>query len=374
MSGIYLHIPFCKQACHYCDFHFSTNIARKREMIGAIAKELALRKNYLSDDQINTIYFGGGTPSLMTEAELAELMGTIARECTLAPDAEVTLEANPDDISEEKLAIWKQHGINRLSIGIQSFHDPHLSYLHRAHDAAHAKGCVQVAQQAGFQNLTIDLIYGIPADSHTIWERDVAEALALGVPHISAYCLTIEPQTVFGNWLKKKKIRAVDDDFAATQFDHLVERLSRAGLEQYEVSNFARSGWHSRHNSAYWFQVSYLGVGPGAHSYNRQSRQANVSNNALYIKAIAQGQIPAEVEMLGREDHINEYLLTTLRTKWGTDLAWLKEHHGYDLVQEKSEAIARFQRAKWLYQEEGRLFLTQAGKLLADTITGELFV
>ena len=339
-----------------------------------MAKELQIRKIYLSDHQVNTIYFGGGTPSLMSEAELAELMGTIAREYRVAPEAEVTLEANPDDITEKKLSIWKQYGINRLSIGIQSFHDPHLSYLHRAHDAAHAKRCVQMAQQAGFQNLTIDLIYGIPADSHAIWERDVAEALALGVPHISAYCLTIEPQTVFGNWLKKKKIRAVDDDFAAVQFDHLVEQLGRAGLEQYEVSNFARPEWHSRHNSAYWFQIPYLGVGPGAHSYNGQSRQANVPNNALYVKAIGQGQIPAEVEILGREDHINEYLLTTLRTKWGTDLALLKDRYGYDLEHEKSSVIARFQRAEWLYQQEGKLFLTQAGKLLADTITSELFV
>jgi oxygen-independent coproporphyrinogen III oxidase len=374
MAGIYLHVPFCRQACYYCDFHFSTNTTRKKEMVQAMMRELEIRKNYVHGEPIRTIYFGGGTPSLLSEKELGGLLEMAYKNFDILPKIEITLEANPDDINQENLIFWKNKGVNRLSIGIQSFHNPHLQHLHRVHTAEHAQDCVKLAQDIGFENITIDLIYGIPAENHTIWEQDIEKATALHVPHISAYCLTIEEQTVFGKWLKKKKINPIDDDFAATQFDLLLKKLGEAGFEQYEISNFSLPDWHSRHNSAYWFQVPYLGIGPGAHSYDGRSRQANISNNALYIKELEKGTVPAEPETLTKEDHINEYLLTTLRTKWGCDMDFLRNQYQFELAHAKRDVLEKFTRAGWVEQNGQKLFLTPVGKLLADTITSALFV
>ncbi|MEM6843272.1 MAG: radical SAM family heme chaperone HemW [Bacteroidota bacterium] len=373
MAGIYIHIPFCKQACYYCDFHFSTNQQRKADMVQAISLELELQTHYLLGQPINSIYFGGGTPSLLTEAELSTLLETVYAQYSVASNPEITLEANPDDLSLEKLRMLKRTGVNRLSIGIQSFYEPHLRYLNRAHSAEEARNCVQTAQDIGLDNLSVDLIYAIPHPNHSVWQADLATAIELDSPHISAYCLTIEEKTVFGYWLHRQKIPPVDEGFAATQFDLLVNTLATAGYEQYEVSNFCQPGWESKHNSNYWKNVLYLGVGPGAHSFNGTARQYNVASNGKYLKALAKQQIPCEREELSRADRINEYLMTGLRTKWGCDLSWLKQELNYDLLAAADNYIHRLVYEGKATLENQQLVLTQSGKLLADGIAAEFF-
>jgi oxygen-independent coproporphyrinogen III oxidase len=368
---LYLHIPFCRQACHYCDFHFSTNLNMKTAMTHAIAKEIVLRKDYLGTSTLNTIYFGGGTPSLLSENELGLLMDTIHQHFEVSSNAEITLEANPDDITPNHLHHWKKAGINRLSIGVQSFNEQHLQQLHRIHTASESLNCIKLAQDIGFQNISIDLIYAIPAPSHAIWQQDLSIATNLQIPHLSAYCLTIEPQTVFGNWLKKKKIQPIDEEFAAQQFEILLQHTSQQGYEQYEISNFAKPNFYSQHNSSYWQHEAYLGVGPAAHSYNGDRlRQFNVANNAQYIKHITEGTIPAQLDPLDVADLCNEYILTSLRTQWGCQLS-KTETWGYSL---DKNIIANFEEKNWLQIQNNTLFLTQEGKLFADKISATLFV
>jgi oxygen-independent coproporphyrinogen III oxidase len=371
---LYLHIPFCRQACHYCDFHFSTNTVRKRDMTLAMGREIALRKTYLPEASLHTIYLGGGTPSLLDEEELDHLLHTVHTNFTVRPSAEVTLEANPDDLTDQKLDQLVRQGINRLSIGIQSFHEPHLKHLHRIHTAGEAEASVKRAQDRGITNISVDLIYAIPAPDHRILENDLQKVLALDVPHISAYCLTVEPKTVFGNWLKKGKIKPVDDDFAARQFEQVVRALADRGYEQYEISNFAKNGQYSRHNSAYWQRRPYLGVGPSAHSYNGLSRQYNVSHNAQYLTALHKDEVPATVEQLSRADQVNEYLLTGLRTKWGCRLDLLSELSQGSFLTRQGKEIFRLMERGWLQLFDDTLVLTEAGKLFADRVASELFV
>ncbi|MGX5858097.1 radical SAM family heme chaperone HemW [Dyadobacter jiangsuensis] len=371
---LYIHIPFCKQACHYCDFHFSTNTTNKRAVVEAIAREIVLRQSYLPDGDMETIYFGGGTPSLLDEAELGFLLDTIHRQFQVAPNAEITLEANPDDLNAATLDMFAEAGINRLSIGIQSFHEPHLRFMNRAHSAVEAEQCVRLAQDAGIDNISIDLIYAIPSENHGILQRDLSKAFALGVPHISAYCLTIEPQTAFGSWLKKKKIQPIEEEYAARQFEILVGSLRENGYEQYEISNFARNGHYSNHNSSYWKQRPYLGVGPSAHSYNGVSREYNISNNAKYLEAIQKGIIPATMETLSPADQTNEYLLTGLRTKWGVELQKLEVLSAGRFASEAGDELERMTRKGWVREDSGILLLTEAGKLFADRIASDLFI
>lgn len=372
MAGIYVHIPFCKQACYYCDFHFSTNLSYRNKMVEAICQEIELRKGYLTET-VETVYFGGGTPSLLEQGALAKIMVAVSQHFKLSATAEITLEANPDDLHPGKLAELRQVGINRLSIGIQSFHPPHLQYLNRLHTAEQAIQCVQQAQEAGFNNITIDLIYGIHSPDHRIWEADLQQAVSLGTDHISAYCLTIEEKTVFGNWQKKGIIRPVDDSFAATQFNMLVDYLASQGFEQYEVSNFARNGRYSRHNTAYWQQKPYLGIGPGSHSFNLESRQFNLPNNHRYMQAMAEGDIPYEMEQLSDLQKCNEYLLTRLRTMWGCDLGYFSRF-GYDLGKIKMHELAQMKAKRWLTEQGNHIRLTKAGLLQADYITEQLFL
>ncbi|MGV3559322.1 radical SAM family heme chaperone HemW [Larkinella arboricola] len=376
---LYIHIPFCKQACHYCDFHFSTNLKQKTALVDALCREIDLQKDYLPTRRLETIYLGGGTPSLLTETELETLFETIHRQYTVAPDAEITLEANPDDLIGpasdplRQLRLFRKY-VNRLSIGIQSFHEPHLRLMNRAHSATEAGRCVQLAQEAGFTNLTIDLIYGVPADTHGIWQTDLAKAVSLKVPHISAYCLTIEPGTVFGNWHKKGRLQAAEDEFAAEQFTMLVQTLRENGYEQYEISNFAQPGCEARHNSSYWKRRPYLGIGPSAHSFNGVSRQYNIAHNIQYIRAIEKGDVPGTVEPLSRADQVNDYLLTGLRTKWGCDLRELSRLAGSDFqVLQRTELQNLYQQG-WLSLENHLLTLTEAGKLFADRVAAELFM
>lgn len=371
---LYLHIPFCKQACHYCDFHFSTNTANKRAVVEAIAQEIVLRKSYLPQGDMQTIYFGGGTPSMLDQTELSLLLDTIHRHFRVAPHAEITLEANPDDLNAASLQMFANAGVNRLSIGIQSFHEPHLRFMNRAHSASEAEQCVKLTQDAGIDNISIDLIYAIPSEDHTILLSDLSKAFTLNVPHISAYCLTIEPQTAFGNWLKKKKIRPIEEEYAAQQFEILVKSLAEHGYEQYEISNFARNGLYSNHNSSYWKQHPYLGVGPSAHSYNGASREYNVSSNTKYLEAIQKDMIPSTVETLSRADQTNEYLLTGLRTKWGVELQKLETLSADAFTLQAGGELGKMIRKGWIREDSGILLLTEAGKLFADRIASELFI
>jgi oxygen-independent coproporphyrinogen-3 oxidase len=342
--------------------------------VEAIAKEIVLRKNYLQTDELQTIYLGGGTPSLLDASELSLILETVNTHFKVAANAEITLEANPDDLNKEKLVQLSAAGVNRLSIGIQSFHEPHLKFLNRIHDSFEAGNCVRLAQEAGIDNISIDLIYAIPAPDHSILQQDMQRAFDLNVSHISAYCLTIEPQTAFGSWLKKKKIKPIDEEFAAQQFEILIAGLADKGYEQYEISNFARQGQYSRHNSSYWKQRSYLGVGPSAHSYNLVSREYNISNNAQYLAAIQQDNIPSTVEILTSADQTNEYLLTGLRTKWGCDLTRLSQMSDGKFELQNRAELSEMTQKGWLYIDSGTILLTQAGKLFADRVASELFL
>lgn len=374
MAGIYIHIPFCKQACHYCDFHFSTNTRSQKSIVDAIASEIILQKNYLGNHLIDTIYFGGGTPSLLTSEEIRQLLQIINSHFEVNPASEITLEANPDDLTEVKLHSLANLGINRLSIGVQSYNDDHLKYLNRAHNRNEALSCVAQAKQAGINNISIDLIYAIPSNNHDIWKSDLAQAIALKPTHISSYCLTIENKTTFGNWLKKGKIDPISDEYAAQQFELLLKTLDDSGYEQYEVSNFCLPDQYSKHNSNYWKQKKYLGVGPSAHSFDGLNRQYNISHNKKYLDAIEQGNIPFTLDILDRKDHINEYLLTTLRTKWGADLNILKEKHKHNLLAVNAKYLQEIIEKELAMLDGSSLILTNKGKLFADKIASDLFL
>ena len=374
MPGLYLHIPFCKQACYYCDFHFSTNLQKKDEIIDAICKEIEFQKDYLGSNEITTVYFGGGTPSLLSEKNLDKIFNQINKYFQLNPYIEITLEANPDDLNATKIDLFAKYGVNRLSIGIQSFQDIHLKYLNRVHNASEARNSVKLAQNKGIDNISIDLIYAIPSDSHNLWETDLQEAITLGVRHISAYCLTIEEKTVFGNLLKNNKIKEVDEEYAASQFEILLDFLENNHFEQYEISNFALEGFHSKHNSSYWKKEKYLGVGPSAHSYDGDSRQYNIPNNIKYLNSLKKGVVPFEKEILSFEQKINEYLMTSLRTKWGCDIGKIKKEYDIDFLKHQNALINKYQRQGLLELKNNILFLTSKGKLLADEITANLFL
>ncbi|RIJ37550.1 radical SAM family heme chaperone HemW [Pontibacter oryzae] len=374
MAGIYLHIPFCKKACHYCDFHFSTSMALKTDLVQAMVQELEFRQDYLQGQEVGTIYFGGGTPSLLNQQELELLLETTRRLFKVSPEAEITLEANPDDLKPQKLQELKAAGINRLSIGLQSFYEPHLQLMNRAHTAEESINCVKYAQAAGFQNITVDLIYGVPAPDHSVWQQDLEMLFALGVPHVSCYALTIEPDTALGRWSKKGMFKPADDEFTAEQFEILLTRMKQQGYVQYEISNFCLPGHESRHNSNYWRGIHYLGAGPSAHSFNGHSRQYNVAHNKKYIDALQQGTVPFELESLTPADQANDYLLTTLRTTWGCDLNRLQQTYGYNLQQQHAGYLQDLQNRELAIIRNNTLYLTDAGKLLADQITLELFL
>ena len=376
MPGLYLHIPFCKQACHYCDFHFSTSLALKEQFVTALIREMDLRRAYLPDPAkpLETIYFGGGTPSLLTAVELSRIFEAIQQNFIISPQAEITLEANPDDLSPAKLTELAASPVNRLSIGLQSFYEPHLRLMNRAHSAAESGRAVREAQAAGFENISVDLIYGVPAAGHDIWEADLAQLFALGVPHVSAYALTIEPNTAFGRRLQKGTFRAPPEEFVAAQFEQLLSAMRAQGYEQYEISNFCRPGRESRHNANYWRGVPYLGLGPSAHSFDGRSRQYTGANNPQYVAAVlARGEVPATVEQLSPRDQANEYLLTSLRTSRGCDLAHLRDALGVNILAEHADYLHRLVAQDMATLQADVLRLTDAGQLLADHITLALF-
>lgn len=343
-------------------------------MVEALLQEMALRRDYLAGERINTIYFGGGTPSLLATHDIEKLLAGLHKYFTVDPAAEITLEANPDDLDFSTLSALKIAGINRLSIGIQSFHDQHLQFLHRAHNADQAKICVKDARRAGFENISIDLIYALTNETDEEWRDDIRQALLLKPEHISSYSLTIEPQTVFGKWAKAGKLRITDDDVAARHLEILVEQLEANGYAHYEVSNFAQTGFQSKHNSSYWKGAQYLGLGPSAHSYNKASRQFNVANNHAYLRSIKNGEVPFEKEILSRADKVNEYILTSLRTSWGCDGDYLKNEFDYDLFHDQSAYLQDIIKSEYARLDNTVLLLTKKGKLLADKIASDLFI
>ena len=372
MSGIYIHIPFCKQACHYCDFHFSTSLKKKDDLVNALAKELELRKDEFKNTTVETIYFGGGTPSILTNDELQFLIDSVYKNYNVTENPEITLEANPDDLSKDRIIALSKSPINRLSIGIQSFFESDLKLMNRAHNAEEAKTCLEEATKY-FENISLDLIYGIPGASNVQWLANIEMALSFGVPHISSYALTVEPKTALASFIKKGIIDNVDDEQAHEQFHMLKEKLEASGFVHYELSNFGKDGYFSKNNSAYWQGKSYLGIGPSAHSFNGKQRGWNVKNNSKYINAIAQHELPIEIETLTQTDQYNEYIMTGLRTIWGVSFRKVEEDFGLvfkDYLIEQSEV---FINQQLLYIDDGHLRVTKKGQFLCDGIASELF-
>ncbi len=351
MAGIYIHIPFCKQACSYCSFHFSTVLTRKSDMIHAILQETAQRKFYLQNQPISSIYFGGGTPSILDTKELLQLFDGLYQNFEVLEDAEITLEANPDDLSKSKLKELRQTPINRLSIGVQSFFEVDLRFMNRAHSAKEAKESILLAQDMGFHQLNMDLIFGAQTTSNQMWEENLLQFFELDIPHLSAYSLTVEENTLIANQIKKGKIKALDDEKSYWQYIRLQELIKAHGFEQYEVSNYCKNQQYAKHNTSYWQGKGYLGLGPSAHSFNKNSRQWNISNNALYIKNLKEGKEYFEVEMLSETDRYHELLIMSLRTKWGIKFADL---HAFSklIISHFYESLKRIPKEKIILKED----------------------
>lgn len=373
MSGIYIHIPFCKQACHYCDFHFSTSMKKKEEMVLAIANELKLRKIEFKDELVETIYFGGGTPSVLELEEINFLINTVYDNYSVSQTPEITLEANPDDLSEARIIALSQSKINRLSIGIQSFFEDDLQMIHRAHNSAEAKKCLEIATHY-FDNITIDLIYGIPGMTNEKWLHNIEIALAFNVPHISCYALTVEPKTALSKLIQTGKIAEPNDEVAQMHFLILVETLENKGFVHYELSNFGKENYFSKNNSAYWLGKKYLGIGPSAHSFDGVSRSWNVSNNSLYIKSIQENNLPNQVEILSKTDRYNEYIMTGLRTIWGVSFEKIASDFGNDYLDYCQNQMQKFLKDDLLFVENNILKTTKKGKFLTDGIASDLFM
>jgi len=372
MSGIYIHIPFCKQACNYCDFHFSTSMKKKDEMVLAIAKELQMRKSEFKDEVIETIYFGGGTPSRLQITDLRLQIDTIYENYKVAQNPEITLEANPDDLSEEYLIELSKIGINRLSIGIQSFFEDDLIMMNRAHNSAEAKKCLEEATKY-FDNISLDLIYGIPGMSNEKWKQNIETALSFGIPHISSYALTVEPKTALNKLIQTGKIAKPTEESAQEHFAILVETLEANDFIHYELSNFGKTNYFSKNNSAYWLGKKYIGIGPSAHSYDGVSRSWNVSNNSLYIKSIQEDKLPNEIEILSIADRYNEYIMTGLRTIWGISLNRIETEFGTEYLDYLQKQAQKFINDGLVSIENNILRPTAKGKFLTDGIASDLF-
>ncbi len=373
MSGIYLHIPFCKQACHYCNFHFSTNLSGKEALVDAMLLELTQRQSELAGQTVETIYFGGGTPSMLNRAELDRIFDTLNKHYHIGDNPEITLEANPDDLTSTYLDELRQTPVNRLSVGIQSFRDEDLRYMNRAHNAQEAAYCVQLAQDKGFEAISIDLIYAMPTGTDADWERNLQTALKLRPQHLSAYCLTVETGTALNHMVKKGTAPAVDDEAANKHFLMLTEMTTAAGYEHYEISNLARDGHYARHNSSYWKGKPYLGVGPAAHSYNGNSRRWNVANNNKYVKAINAGEPYHETETLSIADQYNEFLMTRLRTMWGVPLPEVALQFGEPARKQLLMDVSPYIIEGKVILFNDHLILTTPGRLIADTLISDLF-
>jgi len=372
MSGIYLHIPFCKQACHYCNFHFSTNLKRKEELIKSLCTELIIRKRELNQP-LQTIYFGGGTPSLLSEQELKQIFKTIHKHYIVVEDAEITLEANPDDLSSNLIVQLHDSQINRLSIGVQSFFAEDLLLMNRAHSAKEALECIQLAKKY-FKNISIDLIYGIPGLTIDRWKENLEITLSLDIPHISCYALTVEPKTALKKFIEQGKVAPVNDEETRSHYELMIDTLENAGYINYEFSNFGKPGYFSQNNTGYWQGKPYLGIGPSAHSFDGNKRSWNISNNIKYIKSINEGNIPLEFEVLSVTDKYNEYIMTGLRTMWGVSLVKVENDFGKRYRDYLLEQVEKHVENQLLYFEDDTLKITKKGKFLGDGIASDLFL
>jgi oxygen-independent coproporphyrinogen-3 oxidase len=374
MAGIYIHVPFCRKPCNYCDFYHIISHENNAGFVKALLKEAVLRKDYIENETVSTIYLGGGTPSVLALNDLENILSVIRNEYKVEPDPEITMELNPDDVNPEYMNGIRDLGINRISLGIQSWRDSDLKFLNRRHDSAKARYALEEVFRAGFGNVTIDLIYGIPGMSLGDWESNLDYSLGFDIKHLSAYHLTIEKGTVFGKMLEKGLITEIDEEESTAQFNTLIRKTAEAGFIHYEISNFARPGYFSKHNSNYWKQVSYLGLGPSAHSFNGYSRQWNKSDLRGYIKAIELGSILSESEELDNRTKFNEYIMTSLRTMWGIDLEYVErtfEKEGVDYVINTSD---KFRKYGLMRQENSSLVLTDQGKMISDNIIAEFMM
>lgn len=374
MAGIYLHIPFCKRKCHYCNFFSLVSLKNKDAFLQALNREIVLQKAYLNDEEVQTVYFGGGTPSMLSAEEITLILQNLRQHYNIIPDVEITLEGNPDDLTNEKLNQFIQLGVNRLSIGIQSFHSDDLVYLNRVHDSAQAKNVIKNAFAAGFEKLTIDLIYGIPTLTTEKWEANLDYFFNTAIKHLSAYALTVEPRTALEQLIRKNKVQPVDDHQSALHFELLMKRMEEKGFVHYEISNFAIPGHYSRHNSLYWIGGNYLGLGPSAHSYNGVSRQWNVSHLVKYIEMAGVSTAVYEKEILTLDQRYDEYVMTSLRTSWGCDLAHIRNAFGEKYSNYCLETAQPMLTKNYLVNEKNILRLTPAGKLFADGIAADLFI
>ena len=373
MSGIYIHIPFCKQACHYCDFHFSTSMKKKDEMVLALAKEIKLRKNEFQNELIETIYFGGGTPSVLTINDIQFLINSVYEYYQVVKNPEITLEANPDDLDKETILQYANSPINRLSIGVQSFFEDDLQLMNRAHNSAEAKKCLEFATQH-FDNISIDLIYGMPNMSNEKWLQNIETALSFNIPHISSYALTVEPKTALHKMIKSGAIPTLDDDLSQQHFHILIDKLQESGFVHYELSNFGKSNYFSKNNTAYWLGKKYIGIGPSAHSYNGESRSWNIANNSLYLKAVTENNLPSETEILSKTDQYNEYIMTGLRTIWGVSLDRIETEFGTKYLEYLLQQTEKYISDNLLEIENNVLKTTKKGKFLSDGIASDLFL
>ena len=373
MSGIYIHIPFCKQACHYCDFHFSTSMKKKDAMILALANEIKLRKWEFENETVETIYFGGGTPSILQIADLRFLIDEVFKNYSVIENPEITLEGNPDDLTEDRIIELSKTKINRLSIGIQSFFEDDLKLMNRAHNAEEAIKCLEIATQY-FDTISLDLIYGIPGMTNENWKKNIEMTLSFGIPHISSYALTVEPKTALHKLIQTGKIEKPNDELAQEHFSILVEMLEANDFIHYELSNFGKENYFSKNNSSYWLGKKYIGIGPSAHSYNGISRSWNVSNNSLYIKAIQENQLPNEEETLTITDQYNEYIMTGLRTIWGVSLDKIKMDFGITYLDYLMIQVQKFLNDDLVFIEDNVLKSTKKGKFLTDGIASDLFM
>jgi oxygen-independent coproporphyrinogen-3 oxidase len=374
MAGIYIHIPFCKKACHYCNFHFSTTLHLKNELITSLVSEIELRKTYFSSEIIETIYFGGGTPSILDVSDLEKIIHAVHKNFKVADKIELTLEANPDDLQKEKINAFSKIGVNRLSIGIQSFFDEDLLFMNRTHNGSEAVSSIHNALESGIDNLSVDLIFGYPLLSDKKWAHNVDTVLEMNIPHLSCYAMTVEPHTAFSSFIQSKKMAPMDADQSAKQYEYLMNRLNENGYEHYEISNYAKPGKRAQHNSSYWKGISYLGIGPSAHSYNGSCRQWNIANNANYIQGIQSKNPLIELEVLTDEQIINESIMIGLRTIEGYNYSSI-------INQFTNEQKAAFEHTKNQYlsqeliKENNHIItLTQQGKLLADHIAADFFL
>jgi oxygen-independent coproporphyrinogen III oxidase len=374
MAGIYIHIPYCRQACRYCDFHFVVSVWQKKELLPIILREIEERKDFLENEGIDSIYFGGGTPSVLESAEIENILEAIYKFNTVSAEAEISFEANPEDLKKEYLKKLKKTGINRLSIGIQSFQDSDLELMHRIHNSEQAITAVGNAREIGFENISIDLIYGIPRQEPGIWQKNLETALSLGIQHFSAYHLTYEPGTIFDHWRKKARINPVPEEESLSQFKLLISSAIQKGFEHYEISNFALPGYHSLHNSSYWQQKKYLGIGPSAHSYNSKSRRWNFSNNKKYIENLISGSEYFETEILTPEDLYNEFVMTSLRTMRGISYLKLRDQFGEKKADYFKSKIKKFEDSGHVIVEQDFFRLGGEGIFIADHIIAGVFI